>query len=139
AGIVMSDVLTRVAQYWEEIGIELNHQHMDNTLYTETWQSNDYDIDATYHFKTDTLDLEPVWYVPLASNSHSMPAYGMWYSSGGSEGIEPPDEFKELLDHWEDLTTAASDEERIAAGQNIIQQHEDNLYVIGVLGLPFQP
>jgi len=63
----------------------------------------------------------------------------MWYSSGGSEGIEPPDEFKELLDHWEDLTTAASDEERIAAGQNIIQQHEDNLYVIGVLGLPFQP
>lgn len=139
AGIVMSDVLTRVAQYWEEIGIELNHQHMDNTLYTETWQSNDYDIDATYHFKTDTLDLEPVWYVPLASNSHSMPAYGMWYSSGGSEGIEPPDEIKELLDNWEELTTAASDEERVTAGQNIVQQHEDNLYVIGVLGLPFQP
>jgi len=139
AGIPMSDVLSRVVRYWEDIGIDLTHQQMDNTLYTETFTSNDYDIDASYHFKTTNWDLEPVWYVPLSTQSHSMPAYGMWYTSGGSEGIEPPDEFKEMLGHWEDLISAPTDEERIAAGHSIVQQHEDNLYVIGVIEPTFQP
>lgn len=138
-GIPMSDVLARVAAYWEEIGIELIHQQMENTLYSEMYQSNEYDIDASNFLKTENWDLEPVWFVPTGHQSHSMPAYGRWYATGGGEGMEPPDDVKELLGYWEDLTSAPTDEERIAAGQNIVQHHEDNLYMIGVIEPTFHP
>ena len=139
AGVSIADVLARVVGYWGEVGIDLTHQAMDNTLYTETYMSNEFDVDASDVMKTDNWDLEPVWYVPISAGSHSCPAYGMWYESGGSDGIEPTDDIKELLDTWESLVAAPSDEERIEAGQRIAQQHDDQLYVIGVIAPGFQP
>ncbi|WP_434080967.1 ABC transporter substrate-binding protein [Sanguibacter sp. Z1732] len=139
AGVSIADVLSRVVRYWAEVGIDLTHQPMDNTLYTETYMSNDFDIDLSDVFKTDNWDLEPVWYVPISAGSHSCPAFGQWYESGGTDGIEPTDEFKDILATWERLIAAPSDEERIEAGRQIVQQHEDNLYVIGIIAPAFQP
>ncbi|HEY9290470.1 MAG TPA: ABC transporter substrate-binding protein [Microlunatus sp.] len=137
-GIARADAFNLVKKYWAEIGVKINLRPVDDTLYAQLRASNDYDFDGTTMIEDD-WDLEPVWYVPTSSGSHSCPGYGLWYATGGKDGIKPPSEMKDLMDTWDALRTAPSDTERIAAGKKITQQHNDNVYVIGLMKLSFQP
>lgn len=136
--IPRADAFNLVRKHWAAIGVKINLRPVDDTLYAQLRMSNDFDIDGTT-IPEDDWDLEPVWYIPISPNSHTAPGYGVWYSTGGKDGIEPTQEIKQLFTNWERLRTAASDEDRIAAGQAITQQHHDNLYVIGLMNLPFKP
>ena len=136
--IPRADAFNLVRKHWAAVGVKINLRPVDSTLYGQLRMSNDYDIDGTT-MPEDDWDLEPVWYVPVASNSHTAPGYGLWYNTGGKDGIEPTEEFKRLLTNWERLRTASNDEERIAAGKEITQQHNENVYVIGLMDLPFKP
>jgi peptide/nickel transport system substrate-binding protein len=138
AGISTADAFGMVQKYWAEIGIKLDLRPVDATLYTELRAANDFDVDGTT-MPSDDFDLDPVWYVPTGSNSHSAPGFGLWYATGGKEGVEPPDEIKDLLDHWDALRGAEDDDARIAAGKEIVTQHDEQVYAIGLLELPFQP
>ena len=138
AGISPADAYGMVQRSWADIGVQLDLRPVDGGLYGELRWSNDFDIDGT-SIPTDDFDLEPVWFIPTARNSHSAPGYGGWYASAGAEGMEPPQEIKDLMDHWDDLRTAETDEDRIAAGQAITRQHEEKVYAIGLVALPFTP
>jgi peptide/nickel transport system substrate-binding protein len=138
AGVPTADAFTMVQRYWAEIGITLSLRPVDPTLYAELRSANDFDVDGTT-MPSDDFDLEPVWYIPTGANSHSAPAFGQWYASNGAEGIEPPEEIRALMDNWDLLRGAATDEERVEAGRAIVTQHDENVYAIGLLGLPFQP
>lgn len=138
AGVSTADAFTMVQKYLSEIGIKLDLRPVDGTLYAELRGANDFDIDGTT-MPSDDFDLEPVWYIPTGANSHSAPGYGLWYATSGAEGIEPPEEIKELMANWDALRGAESDEDRLAAGRAIVTQHDEQVYSIGLLGLPFQP
>lgn len=138
AGVATSDAFTMVQRYWEEIGVRISLRPVDPTLYAELRVANDFDLDGT-PMPSDDFDMEPVWYVPTGNNSHFAPAYGQWYATNGAEGMEPPEEIKRLMDSWDALRGAPNDEERLAAGRAIVTQHDENVYAIGLLGLPFQP
>ncbi|WP_147915372.1 ABC transporter substrate-binding protein [Ruania zhangjianzhongii] len=138
AGISPADAYGMVRRNWADIGVKLDLRPVDGGLYGELRGSNDFDIDGTT-IPTDDFDLEPVWFIPTASNSHSAPGYGGWYASAGAEGMEPPQDIKDLMDRWDDLRTAETDEDRIAAGQAITSQHEEQIYAIGLVALPFTP
>ncbi|APU16447.1 MULTISPECIES: ABC transporter substrate-binding protein [Actinoalloteichus] len=138
SGVPQTDAFEMVRRNWAEIGVSIVVRPVDGTLYTELRASNDFDLDGTTMPEND-WDLEPVWFIPTASNSHTAPGYGQWYSSGGTEGIEPTDEIKQLMDEWDALRTAENDEARIESGRAIMRQHDENVYAIGLLKLPFQP
>jgi len=138
AGIPRTDAFNMVREDLAEVGIDLVLRPVDGSLYAELRGGNDFDMSGTT-VTEDDWDLEPVWYIPTASNSHSAPGYGQWYVSDGAEGMEPPADIKALMDNWDALRRAESDEERIAAGQEIMRQHDENTYIVGLLRLPFQP
>lgn len=133
-----ADAFTMVQSYWSEIGIQLNLRPVDNTLYSELLQANEFDIDGST-IPTDDFDLEPVWFIPTGAYSHSAPGYGIWYATNGAEGLEPPEEMRQLIENWEALRSAETDEDRVEAGRAIVAQHDEQVYSIGLLGLPFQP
>lgn len=137
-GVPRADAFQMVSRQLQQAGIRLIVRPVDGSLYAELRGSNGFDISGTT-VTEDDWDMEPVWYIPTAANSHSAPGYGQWYVSNGVEGIEPPDEIKELMDNWDTLRSAVDDEERIAAGQAIMRQHDEKLYIIGLVKLPFQP
>lgn len=137
-GIARADAFNLVKKDWAAVGVKMNVRPVDDTLYAQLRASNDFDFDGTTMIEDD-WDLEPVWYVPTSSGSHSCPGYGLWYATGGKDGVTPPPEIKKLMTTWDDLRTAPTDQERIAAGKKITQQHNDNVYVIGLMKLPFQP
>lgn len=138
AGVPTGDAFTMVQRYWEEIGVGLSLRPVDPTLYTELRSANDFDLDGTT-MPSDDFDMEPVWLIPTGSNSHSAPGYGQWYATGGAEGMEPPAEIKELIGSWDALRSAETDEARLEAGHAIVTQHDEKMYAIGLLALPFQP
>lgn len=137
-GIARADAFNLVKKHWAAVGVTMNVRPVDDTLYAQLRASNDFDLDGTTMIEDD-WDLEPVWYVPTSSGSHSCPGYGLWYATGGKDGMKPPPEIKTLMDTWDELRTAPNDEQRIAAGKKITQQHNDHVYVIGLMKLPFQP
>lgn len=138
SAIPQTAAFQQVVKAWKAVGVKLSIRPVDGTLYAQLRLDNNFDIDGTT-VPSDDWDLEPVWYIPTASNSHSAPGYGQWYSTKGDSGVKPSAEIQELLDTWDSLRTAASDEDRIAAGKKIMQQHNEKVYVIGLLDLPFQP
>lgn len=137
-GVSTADAFTMVQKYLAEVGITLDLRPVDATLYAELRGANDFDLDGTA-VPSDDFDLEPVWYIPTGANSHSAPGFGLWYATNGAEGIEPPTDIKQLMDHWDALRGAETDEARLEAGRAIVTQHDEQVYAIGLLGLPFQP
>lgn len=138
AGIARADALQMVAKHWAAVGLKANLRPVDSTLYAQLRSTNDFDFDGTTVIEDD-WDLEPVWYVPNSSGSHSAPAYGLWYATGGEEGMAPPDEIKQLMDTWDRMRTAPDDDTRIAAGKEIMNRHDEKVYMIGLMKLPFVP
>lgn len=138
ASIPRSDAFNMVKKDLAAVGIELVLRPVDGSFYAELRGGNDFDMSGTTVTSAD-WDLEPVWYVPTAANSHSAPGYGAWYASNGKEGMEPPAEIKELMDQWDALRSASSDEDRIAAGKKIMEIHNEQTYIVGLLRTPFQP
>lgn len=109
AGLAPTDVFEMVRKHWAEVGIKVVSRPVDQTLYTEIRMANDFDFDGVAH-PSDDFDLEPVWFVPTADNSHTAPAYGKWYSTSGAEGMQPSPDFQELMDTWDAMRTADSDD-----------------------------
>ncbi|MHA1305577.1 MAG: ABC transporter substrate-binding protein, partial [Candidatus Heimdallarchaeaceae archaeon] len=60
--------------------------------------------------------------------------WAQWYTTGGSEGEEPPQEIKNLYDWWNQMKTDPKEENRIEAGRNIWRQMAENIYKIGTIG-----
>ncbi len=136
--VPLSDAFHMVVQDFAAVGLKVLTKSIDNTLYGQLRSSNDFDIDGTLA-PSDFMDLESVWWIPTAGNSHTAPGYGLWYASQGETGMEPTEEMKQLMDNWDALRTATTQEGRIAAGKEIVQQHKDNVYMIGIVRPPFQP
>ncbi|WP_179229151.1 ABC transporter substrate-binding protein [Parenemella sanctibonifatiensis] len=121
-----------------KIGVKLFLRPVDSQLYAQSRSSNDFDFDGT-PVPRSYFDLEPVWYIPTAGNSHTAPAFGNWYASGGTAGEEPTGVCAELVKLWDELRAAPSDQARISTGQAIQKLHSDECVMIGLVGNPFAP
>lgn len=138
AKIPRTDAFNMAKADLAKIGIDLVLRPVDGSLYSELRSGNDFDMSGTTVTEAD-WDLEPVWYIPTAGNSHSAPGYGMWYASSGAEGMEPPTQIKELMTAWDALKAGATQEARVEAGKAIMKIHDEQTYIVGLLKLPFQP
>jgi peptide/nickel transport system substrate-binding protein len=136
--VKLSDALNFVANTWKEIGVKLTLKPVDNTLYYEILPSNSYDI-IQYTGHSVDWDMEPIWFVPQNNSFRAAPAYGDWCSTNGKVGMEPTDDIKNLWKLWGELVGAPTDEARIEAGRKITKQWDEQVYVIGLIGIPFRP
>ena len=76
----------------------------------------------------------PTKSAPMTSGNHWAPLWGLWTSTGGNQGIEPPQEIKDLVeDHRRGRTVP--DAERHVIGRGIYTYLVDQQYIIGVAGL----
>lgn len=77
--------------------------------------------------------LEPRWYFPYSTESLHAPLYGLWYQSGGTKGLEPPEEIKELCSLYDQILTTPSEEKKKELFGKIIEANERNLWIIGIV------
>ncbi len=94
-----------------------------NELHIFLWQNDG----------TDELFLYPYHAIPVNETSGTGPAYGVWYSTGGAAGIEPPDNVKAVLDLFSQ-GLVSTPEERIELGKQIWATITDEVWTMGTVG-----
>ncbi|NPV07619.1 MAG: MerR family transcriptional regulator [Anaerolineae bacterium] len=130
AGVLRADVYQQVANYWQEVGIETIARDIERTLWTQRATSNEAEMPC-YAVAELLWVIDPIWYVPYGSTCYWAPGYGAWTASGGTGGLEPPEDLKELI-HWYDQLKAEPDGARRAElGRNILRRHNEQVYMIG--------
>jgi peptide/nickel transport system substrate-binding protein len=132
------DAYEMVKGYLETVGIRLAIEAVDATLWGERVRANDADI-AGYTVAGLLWDIDPLWYVPVNQSTYWAPGFGTYFATGGESGEEPSELVLQLQDLYNQMVATADDAERISLGQQILGIHNDNVFMIGAVTMPFQP
>ena len=128
------DVAQQVAQYWAEVGIRAEVEEMTRTLLETRRDNNElaffvWNEDTTGFTFSNTLKR-----IADSVGNLTAPAWGLWVSTDGAEGLEPEPWMMEFIDKHLQGPTLPEDE-RNAQGQEIYKEIVDNVYNIGLVGL----
>ena len=120
---------------WADIGIFVNVVESERGLVEQRRASNELQTFFWQNDGTDELYLYPYHALPVNNTSGTGPAYGDWYSSGGTSGTEPPADgsVAKVLDMFSQ-GLKATPEERVAIGQEIWSIITDEVWTIGTVG-----
>lgn len=124
-------------KHWRNVGLDVSLRVLDRTLWTETWQSAQHDINITNTSLGLGIDSNHRW-VPIGKGWGTI--YGSlwaeWYMTDGAEGEEPPEDVKEMIAIWEEIEVTVDREERLALFEQILDWRAETLYGIGVCPRP---
>ncbi len=138
-GVPAIDLYNKVAEYWEKnLHIKATAEEIERSLWSQRARANELMMPA-YLIAKLLWVIDPLWFVPTSSASYFCPAFGTWYMTGGKGGEEPPPELKKLIDLYEKLKAEPDKEKQLEYGREILRQHDKELYIIGVVKIPFQP
>lgn len=128
------DVAHQVATYWEAVGVNTEVEEMTRSLLDTRGPNNEIAVrvwneDST-GFTFSYIDKR----APHQPDNFIGPGFGLWVQSNGEQGIEPLQEFKDLLAmHLEGTTLPEA--ERNELGKEIYRTIVENMYNIGIVGL----
>ena len=128
------DIAETVARNFEAVGVKSEPQIMTRSLFSTRRNNNEI---AGYIWTGDStgFTFSASAIISIANpGAYTGAAYGLWVSTDGAEGIEPP---QELLDFTRNLQRGSTlpTAERNALGKEIYKQLVDRQYNIGIVGL----
>ena len=127
-----------IQQQWVDIGIEVTCKVTEGSLYVQRNLANEFEI-ATWHLDRSGLfgRANPLWYSFFSASQQRWGAqWVIWFNSDGAEGIEPPDEIKELRDlfaRWQ--RTEIGSDGFVELGTEYYRYFAETLPMIGTVGL----
>lgn len=122
-----------ISNQWRDIGIELVVREVERSLRDTMIAANEHQVSAWSNDGSESLFSAPKGVIPRRSDAMA-PAWGLWFATGGESGIEPPDEFKALVEDF-NRAFAATTEDRVKIGTALWANAIDQVYTIGVVGL----
>jgi peptide/nickel transport system substrate-binding protein len=138
-GVPAIDLYNKVAEYWDEnLSIKSTAEEVERSLWSQRATANELMMPA-YLIAKLLWVIDPLWFVPTSASTYWASGYGMWYQTGGKGGEQPPEEYQRLVDLYEQLKAEPNEDKQIELGQQILKQHDEEVYVIGVVKIPFQP
>jgi peptide/nickel transport system substrate-binding protein len=126
-----------VRRQWADIGIDMNVETVESNLLIERTLSNDLML-SIHQVGTDDVFLRSDAFLPTVTNNYpgmiGIP-YAKWFTSGGRDGVEPPEELglHEGMDLYRRGLEAPEDE-RIELGRELYRLHADMVWSIGLVG-----
>jgi len=138
-GVPAIDIFTKVAEYWEKnLNIKASAEEVERSLWSERARAGDLMMPG-YDIANALWVIDPLWFVPTSPSTYWAGLYGMWYATGGKGGEEPPKEYMHLIELYEKLKAEPDPAKQLEYGQAILSQHNEKVYIIGVVKLPFKP
>ncbi len=131
------DIAQMIAKDLQKVGIKVNVQVRERDLHFQMRQANqlqaelwNQDSSGTMFSGSNKYDIR----LPIYGNLTYGPLFKTWYDSGGKEGVEPPQEWKDIV-ALQDKAKSATPEERTQIAQQIYKLWPQNLFDIGTVGL----
>ena len=133
------DTAEMLKDYWGKIGVDVAVDNQAREQLMPRWADNKLQIALYVYFPSYST---MVHFVPYATDSWSnswAPLYSQWYHYDGKQGEKPTPEMQVLFDLHQKILVAETEVEQSQLLEQIIQNHIDNLWVIGVVGDVPQP
>ena len=139
-GAAVPKVCEMIASYWREVGIDATTKEIQDSLLVERKRNGL--IHATvWHADrcTDMLvHIEPQWFIPTSDGAQGGcdAKWGQWYLAPDKkvEGlVEPPEDVKQLLATFDEMTKVVDENERVKLGQQIFDALAKNPLQIGLI------
>lgn len=130
-----------VKQYLNDVGINFILEVQERSVHYQKLAANEVPVEA-YQSSEDIYPLflvYPYWIMPYADAARIAPASGIWYQSGGKEGIEPEGDLRRTIDLYEEAKAAPNDDIRFEKGMAIYQINNDNLWTVGTVTATLTP
>jgi len=129
-----------IKEYWKKIGIEAVVKPTGRELWVTQVQACKHDI-ASYLGNMGFGGAPPLTrpeVFPTSTSSYWAPMWGLWFSSGGKSGEEPPADVKRLIEIYKEVPKEISLEKRIELQKEALAIHEKNLWMVGIVREPDQ-
>ncbi len=120
--------------YYQEIGVVTDIELVDRGRFGDINSSGELEATTSYGVGGIHPVFRPDTVVPLRPGTPWHVAYGEWYATGGAAGIEPEGEIAELISVYEQMRASTDPADIDAFGEQIIQLHMENQWVLGYTG-----
>lgn len=137
-----ADILSLIAESWQELGIELLTRSSQRDLFRRRVQSGEAIMSAWTGVNNGlpTPVMPPTDFIPSEGSQLQWPLWGQHMESRGKVGRAinyPP--AQELLKQYKNWTNAANEQQMAAAWSKILDIHAREVFSIGVLNGHKQP
>ncbi len=137
-GSAWSDVAEFVVRNWRNVGIDVQMNTLDRTLFYTRKEANKHD--ASIWLDSQGMDesvFDPRWYFPANSESNYALLWANWLN-GAEPAEEPPEAPRRQMELYNQLKATADATERMALFRQILQIAKEEFYVIGIVLPPMQ-
>ncbi|MGI6379676.1 MAG: ABC transporter substrate-binding protein [Anaerolineae bacterium] len=139
----VTQVSELIKGYWAKVGVDVTLKPEDQQFYQQRMQANEHTIGVwaiggsseTYSRQNEPIRYRPPWHWP-ANSPLGGTEWHQWLTTNGEQGIEPPEEIKELWDivaEW--LLEPFGTDRYLELGREMLRINAENLWLIGTVGL----
>ncbi len=121
-----------LVEQWKKIGIRGEVQEMERGLATARLRANEHQIYFETQWGADNMYGHPPLFFPAQDQSPLGPLYGVWYSSAGAKGKQPPPRMRELMATYR-RSFGVPDAERTRLAKEVWKIALDELWLIPVV------
>lgn len=135
----MQDSLELISQWWSDVGIRTEFEILTRDVYWPRAGANEVMV-ATWTTDRGLVPMvDPIYQFPFDERSWMAPAMGIWYKTGGEEGMEPTEEFRMAMDLYDEYKLTTDPAAQIEIGKQIVRMSTENLWTLGTVGLVPNP
>jgi len=87
-----------VTEWWNAVGIKTELKQETRDVFWAAAGANENMVSTWTTDRGLVPMVDPIYQFPFDERSWMAPAYGMWYKTDGAEGEEPTEEFKAIMD-----------------------------------------
>jgi len=135
----MADTLELISQYWDEIGLKNEYQIETREVFWPRAGGNEVMISTWSTDRGLVPMVDPIYQFPFDERSWMAPAYGIWYKTGGKDGLEPTEEFKAAMALYDEYRATIDPERQVEIGKEIVRMSTENLWTLGTVGMVPNP
>jgi peptide/nickel transport system substrate-binding protein len=121
-----------IVEQWRAIGIRGEVQELERGLATTRMRANEHQIYFETQWGADNIYGHVPLIFPAQQTSPLGPLYGVWYSSAGTQGKQPPPRMRELMATYR-RSFAVPDAERTRLAKEVWKIALDELWLIPVV------
>ena len=134
-----ADALELIAQWWNEVGIQTEIQVSTRDVYWPRAGANEVMV-ATWGTDRGLVPMvDPIYQFPFDERSWMAPAMGIWYKSGGADGMEPTAELQAAMDLYDEYKQTVDPARQVEICQELVRMTTENVWTLGTVGLSPNP
>jgi peptide/nickel transport system substrate-binding protein len=127
-----TQIVEMIKQQWRKIGIDLTVSELERSLFGRRAQANELQLAVDTQWGAEDPWGHIPSFFPYDSGNLLGPKLGLWFSTGGQQGMEPQPRMKELMALWRKGFTVP-DRERVEIGKQLWKIALEEVWLLSVV------